>query len=66
MGTSEHLYGDDPTTGHLDVRTRLSETNYHFLRNGHVLTAVRHCRSGEGTGVRIPRPMTDLRIEASC
>ena len=49
MDTSEHLYGDDPTTGHPDVRTRLAETDYYFLGNGHVLTAVQHCRSGEGT-----------------
>jgi hypothetical protein len=49
MDTSEHVYGDDPADGHPDVRTRLAETDYFFLGNGHVLTAVQHCRSGEGT-----------------
>jgi len=49
MDTSEHVYGDDPSAGHADVRTRLAETDYSFLGNGHVLAAVQHCRSGEGT-----------------
>jgi hypothetical protein len=49
MDTSEHVYGDDPAQGHPDVRTRLADTDYYFLGNGHVLTAVQHCRSGEGT-----------------
>ncbi len=49
MDTSEHVYGDDPAEGHPDVRTRLAETDYYFLGNGHVLAAVQHCRSGEGT-----------------
>jgi hypothetical protein len=49
MDTSEHVYGDDPADGHPDVRTRLAETDYYFLGNGHILAAVQHCRSGEGT-----------------
>jgi hypothetical protein len=49
MDTSEHVYGDDPADGHPDVRTRLAKTDYYFLGNGHVLAAVQHCRSGEGT-----------------
>lgn len=49
MDTSEHVYGDDPAQGHPDVRTRLSDTDYYFLGNGHILAAVQHCRSGEGT-----------------
>jgi len=53
MDTSEHVYGDDPAVGHPDVRTRLADTDYYFLGNGHVLTAVQHCRSGEGTPLGI-------------
>jgi len=49
MDTSEHVYGDDPADGHADFRTRLAETDYYFLGNGRILTAVQHCRSGEGT-----------------
>ena len=49
MDTSEHVYGDDPGEGHPDVRTRLGDTDYYFLGNGHVMAAIQHCRSGEGT-----------------
>jgi hypothetical protein len=49
MEVEEHFYSDDPSDGHPDVRTRLSDTDYFFLGNGHIQAAVQVCRSGEGS-----------------
>ncbi|MGD2123137.1 MAG: hypothetical protein PVJ76_15395, partial [Gemmatimonadota bacterium] len=49
MEVEEHFYRDDPSEGHPDVRTRLSDTDYFFLGNEHIQAAVQVCRSGEGT-----------------
>lgn len=45
----EHLYDDDPSQGHPDVRTRLHEAYYFFLGNGHIQAAVQISPAGEGT-----------------
>ncbi len=37
---SEHVYGDDPTRGHPDCRTRLDRVSYFLLGNGLVQAAV--------------------------
>jgi hypothetical protein len=51
MEIAEHFYTDDPRVGHTDVQTRLPDTDYFFLGNGHIQAAVQVCRSGEGTPV---------------
>ncbi|MGB9578583.1 MAG: hypothetical protein ACPL3S_04860, partial [Halothiobacillaceae bacterium] len=45
----EHLYEDDPSQGHPDVRTRLREGYYFFLGNGRIQAAVQVSPAGEGT-----------------
>jgi hypothetical protein len=58
MEIAEHFYVDDPAVGHPDVRTRLTDTDYFFLGNGHIQAAIQVCRSGEGTplGLLIMNP----------
>jgi len=58
MDMQEHFYTDDPAVGPPDVRTRLADTDYFFLGNGHIQAAVQVCRSGEGTplGLLIMHP----------
>jgi hypothetical protein len=51
MEIEEHFYTDDPGVGHPDVRTRLPDTDYFFLGNGHIQAAVQVSRSDEGTPV---------------
>lgn len=51
MEMEEHFYSDDPSVGHPDVRTRLPDTEYFFLGNGHIQAAVQLCPSGEGTAL---------------
>ncbi len=45
----EHFYTDDPNDGHPDVRTRLKDTSYFFLGNGHILAAIQYAPGGEGS-----------------
>lgn len=45
----EHLYDDDPSQGHPDVRTRLRDCFYFFLGNGRIQAAVQISPAGEGT-----------------
>lgn len=70
MEIEEHFYTDDPAIGHPDVRTRLSDTDYFFLGNGHVHAAVQICRSGEGTPVGLlvmdPRAFGPKRAALTC
>jgi hypothetical protein len=49
MDMQEHFYTDDPAVGPSDVRTRLADSDYFFIGNGHIQAAVQVCRSGEGT-----------------
>lgn len=70
MEIAEHFYTDDPRVGHPDVRTRLSETDYFFLGNGHILAAVQICHSGEGTPLGLlildPERFGPKRAALSC
>ncbi len=45
----EHLYDDDPSQGHPDVRTRLRDAYYFLLGNGRIQAAVQISPAGEGT-----------------
>lgn len=49
MDMKEHIYTDDPTVGHPDVRTYLAGVDYFFIGNGLIQAAVQVCRSCEGT-----------------
>jgi hypothetical protein len=49
ISSGEHIYFDDPLTGHPDVRTRLESTEYFFFGNGFFQGAVQYCISGEGS-----------------
>ncbi len=49
IDTKEHLYHDDPASGHPDVRTRLRGASYSFVGNGLVLGAVQSAPEGEGS-----------------
>ncbi len=70
MEIEEHFYTDDPAIGHPDVRTRLSDTDYFFLGNGHIHAAVQICRSGEGTPLGLlvldPRAFGPKRAALTC
>jgi len=58
MDVQEHVYADDPSRGHRDVRTNLEGVEYFFLGNGHIQAAVQVCNSGAGTpvGLLVLRP----------
>ncbi|MDW7761338.1 MAG: hypothetical protein SCM96_11985 [Acidobacteriota bacterium] len=60
IDVKEHLYRDDPKSGHPDVRTYLENVAYFFLGNGHVQAAVQWAPSGEGTplGLIVQDPET--------
>jgi hypothetical protein len=60
IDVKEHIYRDDPKSGHLDVRTYLENVAYFFLGNGPVLAAVQWAPSGEGTplGLIVQDPET--------
>ncbi|MDO8834719.1 MAG: hypothetical protein Q7V01_03950 [Vicinamibacterales bacterium] len=49
VNVAEHVYHDDPTVGHPDVRTRLAGVSYFFLGNGDIQAAVQFAPQGEGT-----------------
>jgi hypothetical protein len=49
VDVAEHVYDDDPSSGHPDVRTRLAGVNYFLLGNGLIQAAVQHAPRGEGT-----------------
>lgn len=49
VNVAEHVYHDDPSAGHPDVRTRLSGASYFFLGNGEIQAAVQFSPTGEGT-----------------
>ncbi len=49
INVAEHVYHDDPSSGHPDVRTRLPGVSYFFLGNGAIQAAVQHAPDGEGT-----------------
>ncbi len=49
VDVAEHVYHDDPSDGHPDVRTRLADVAYFFLGNGVIQAAVQHAPSGDGT-----------------
>ena len=49
VDVAEHVYADDPSQGHADVRTRLAGVSYYFLGNGLIQAAVQHASRGEGT-----------------
>ena len=58
VDVAEHVYHDDPTVGHPDVRTRLAGVSYFFVGNGLIQAAVQHAPEGEGTllGLLIMNP----------
>ncbi len=58
IDTQEHVYHDDPASGHPDVRTRLKDVSYFFIGNGLIQAAIQHAPSGEGTplGLLIMNP----------
>jgi hypothetical protein len=49
VDVAEHVYDDDPGSGHPDVRTRLAGANYFLLGNGLIQAAIQHAPRGEGT-----------------
>jgi len=49
IDVKEHIYRDDPKSGHPDVRTYLENAAYFFLGNGNIQAAVQWAPSGEGT-----------------
>jgi hypothetical protein len=49
VNVAEHVYHDDPSVGHPDVRTRLAGVSYFFLGNGEIQAAVQFAPRGEGT-----------------
>ena len=49
VDVAEHVYHDDPASGHPDVRTRLAGASYFFLGNGLIQAAVQYAPGGEGT-----------------
>ena len=49
IDVAEHVYDDDPSVGHPDVRTRLDGVSYYFLGNGLIQAAVQHAPRGQGT-----------------
>ena len=49
VNVAEHVYHDDPSIGHPDVRTRLAGVSYFFLGNGEIQAAVQFAPQGEGT-----------------
>lgn len=60
VNVAEHVYHDDPSIGHPDVRTRLAGVSYFFLGNGEIQAAVQFAPGGEGTplGLLIMDPDT--------
>jgi hypothetical protein len=48
INSSERL-DDDPTVGHPDVRTRLTDASYFFLGNGLIQAAIQWAPHGDGT-----------------
>ena len=51
IDVEEHIYADDPSSGHRDVRTYLKDVSYFFLGNGRIQAAVQVAPGGEGTVV---------------
>jgi hypothetical protein len=49
MDVKEHLYADDPSRGHPDVRTNLPGTEYYFLGNGLIQAALQVSRHRQAT-----------------
>lgn len=49
INASEHVYDDDPFSGHPDVRIRLAGASYFFLGNGLIQAAVQWAPEGEGS-----------------
>lgn len=49
IDTREHVYSDDPASGHPDVRTTLEGVSYFFLGNGLIQAAIQFAPGGEGT-----------------
>ncbi|MFC2097063.1 hypothetical protein ACFLSI_01890 [Bacteroidota bacterium] len=49
IDVKEHLYFDDPKTGHPDVRTYLKNVSYFFLGNGLIQAAVQYAPAAEGS-----------------
>lgn len=49
IDVQEHVYADDPKSGHPDVRTYLKDVAYFFLGNGLIQAAVQDAPAGEGT-----------------
>jgi hypothetical protein len=49
VDVAEHVYHDDPSLGHPDVRTRLAGASYFFMGNGMIQAAVQYAPGGHGT-----------------
>lgn len=58
INVEEHIYEDDPSIGHPDVRTDLKDVSYFFLGNGLIQAAVQYSPKGDGTplGLLIMNP----------
>jgi len=49
IDVGEHVYHDDPASGHPDVRTYLNGASYFFLGNGLIQAAIQFAPAGEGS-----------------
>jgi hypothetical protein len=49
IDVAEHVYHDDPKSGHPDCRTELRDVRYYFLGNGRITAAIQHAPAGEGS-----------------
>ncbi len=49
IDVKEHIYYDDPRSGHPDVRTELKDVCYFFIGNGLIQGAVQHAPGGDGS-----------------
>jgi hypothetical protein len=49
IDVAEHVYHDDPKSGHPDCRTELRDVRYYFLGNGWISAAIQHAPAGEGS-----------------
>ncbi|MDP8207078.1 MAG: hypothetical protein P9L92_10475 [Candidatus Electryonea clarkiae] len=54
----EHIYDDDPNSGHPDARTRLKDAAYFFIGNGLISASIQFAPAGEGSpfGLLIMNP----------
>lgn len=49
IDVAEHVYSDDPRSGHPDVRTQLRDVGYFFIGNGLISAAIQFAPAGDGS-----------------